>query len=361
MRPSPMRWLCLFAAIGFISVRPQSFAAVIDVSPLPSLFKTGAPKNLVEGGVAFDIDKRAVILLKLPHVAKLDFSYKAEGYFRLYYATAVEGNFRLSNEFLMSRPLLKNKGRLKLDLRHTLNWSADSFPLLIVEGTGRFSISNLKAFTVSNPGAYRKEKNRAFFWRPEVVRETTINFLTPVYWDFENKMHWPVVLGALFFLAALGIAVVRYFWGQKYDYLLRTVSILFILIYSVHFLIRFLPIVNFDPFISNNEKVKKNYSSPEFGQLAAAAREIIKPDDRVVFLGEEKDWFSPKALCFNIAPTKCVLYEQDSRQYASVRDVIKLEPSDVNIAVHYNSAHDLLPGFEKLYELNKNVFIAVRK
>lgn len=355
------RRLYLVVAIALTSVCPFAFAATVDIPPLLTLFETTADKTLKGGGVEFDIDKRAVILLKLPHIAQVAFDYEADGYFRLNYATVREGGYRVAHYFLMARPVMKGGGRIDLDLRHTINWSPESYPLLIVEGTGRLLIKNIKATTISDPLTYGKEKKRAFFWRPEVIRVTTINFLTPVFWDFENQLYWPAVLGGVFILTFMGFATVGFFIKQNFLRFLPVISIIFILVYSIHFVVRFLPIVHYGPFLSNNDKIRKNYFRPEFGQLVATAREVVKPSDRVLFMGETGDWLSPEALCFNVAPAKCVFRKLDGREYLDVVKVTRLKASEINVVVSYNSELDLPPGFEKIYEVNKNSFIAVKK
>lgn len=355
------RRLYLTIVIALITVRPFASAATVDIPPLLSLFETKTDKTIKKGGIAFDIDKRAVILLKLPHIANVMFDYEADGYFRLNYTTVKEGGYRVANHLLMARSLMKGKGHLDLDLRYTANWSPESYPLLIVEGTGQFLIKNIKATAISDPSVYRTEKNRAFFWRPEVVRVTTVNFLTPVYWDFTRNIHWPAVLGGLFLITVSGILVLKYFRKFPVEKYLPAVSIIFILVYSIHFVIKFTPVINAAPFLSSNEKVRKYSLRPEFGQLLAAAREMVKPDDRVVFAGEERDWLSPEATCFNLAPTKCVFYSPDSNEYAGIGKATKLKASEINVVVSYNSSYELPPGFVKKYELNKNAYIAVRE
>ena len=355
------RRLYLIIAIALITASPFASAATVDIPPLLMLFETKTNKTIIKGGVAFDIDKRAVILFKLPHIAQVMFDYEADGYFRLNYTTVKEGGRRVAHYLLMAQSLMKGKGHLDLNLRYTTNWSPESYPLLIVEGTGRFLIKNIRFTSVVDPSEYRKEKNRAFFWRPEVVRVTTINFLTPVYWDFARNIHWPAVLGGLFLITVSGILVLKYFRKIPVEKYLPAVSIIFILVYSIHFVIKFTPVINAAPFLSSNEKLRKYSFRPEFGQLLAAAREMVKSDDRVLFAGEERDWLSPEATCFNLAPTKCVFFSPDSNEYAGIGEATKLNASEINVVVSYNSSYELPPGFVKMYELSKNAYIAVRK
>ena len=355
------RRLYLIIAIALITACPFASAATVDIPPLLTLFETKTNKTMQNGGVVFDIDKRAVIFLKLPRIAQIAFDYDADGYFNLHYSTVNEGVYRVANYLLMKRSLIKGKGHLNLNLRHTINWSPKSYPLLIVDGTGQFSIKNIKVTAVADPSEYIKEKNHAFFWRPEVVRPTTINFLTPAYWDFEKNIPWPAVLGGLFLITVLAILVLKYSHKLPVEKYLPAVSIVFILVYSTQFVIKFIPLINAAPFLSSNDKIKKYSLKQEFGHLLVAAREMVKPDDRVVFIGEERDWFSPEATCFNLAPTKCVFYSSESNEYAGIADATKLNASEINVVVSYNSSHELPSGFVIKYELNKNAYIAVRE
>lgn len=333
----------------------------MDIPSLPSLFETAAKKTLKDGGISFDIDKKAYIFVKLPNVARIKFDYHANGYFYVYYATVKEKKYRLAHHLLMGRSLTKGSGSLDLNLRHTINWSPESYPMLIVQGTGQLLLKNIKATTVSDLSAYRAEKKRAFFWRPEVIRVTTINFLTPVFWDFENQLHWPVVLGLLFILAALASAGLAYFRGLGAGKYLRILSIIFIMVFSVHFIIRFIPAVNAAPFLSTSDKIKKYSLWPELGQLTAAVGEMIKPADKVVFMGEEGDWFSPETICFNIAPVKCIFPASGAVGYKGLYDPARFNVSSANVLVSYNSKQKLDAAFIKKYELNKNAYIAIRK
>lgn len=356
-----MHWLYLIITIALVTASPFASAATVDIPPLLSLFETKTDKTIKNGGVVFDIDKHAVILLKLPRIAQVAFDYEADGYFDLYYSTGSEGLYRVAGHLLMSRSLTKGKGHLDLNLRYTINWSPESYPLLIVDGTGQLLIKNIKATAMADPSQYRKEKKRAFFWRPEVVRVMSVNFLTPAYWDFEKNIHWPAVLGGLFLIAVFGILVLKYFFKISIDKYLPVLSIIFIFVYSTHFVIKFRPLVNATPFLSTNEKIRKYSLNREFGQLIATAREMVKRDDRVVFMGDERDWLSRESTCFNLAPIKCVYYNSESDEYAGIADATKMNASEINFMVSYNSSHELPPGFVKKYELNKNAFIAVRE
>lgn len=368
--------LILAVFSSFFLFTTPSLSATIDIPSIPSLYVTNSAKSLRYGGVLFDVDKRTTILIKLPGVAKVGFDYVSDGYFRLSHATTAQSAYKIDPYFLMGRSVLKGKGRLELDMRNTLQWSPDKLPLLILEGTGKFTIKNLTAQTVAKPTAYRSEKNSAFFWRPETLRASLMNSITPIYWNFSKKILWPKLLGNLFFVLLLSMAVLAVLFGKNLYRFLPEISLVFMLAFGLHFIIRFIPMVHWQFYLTNSEKTEKYYPIPEFGQLAAASRKIIKPADSVVVFTERGDWFSPKAACFNIAPANCTYYAPDDGKYYRLIDKHKRPRSiDYSVAaaavknlskhdavISYSASYFKLPDeYKKVYELNKNVFIAVKR
>jgi len=368
--------LMLTVFLSFFLFTAPSLSATIDIPSIPSLYVTNSSKSLSNGGVLFDIDKRTTILIKLPGVAKVGFDYVSDGYFRLSHSATAQSAYKIDPYFLMGRSVLKGKGRLKLDMRNALQWSPDNLPLLILEGTGKFTIKNLKAQTVSKTTAYKSEKNSAFFWRPETLRSSLMNSITPIYWDFSKKILWPKMLGGLFFVLLLSMAVLAVLFRKNLYRFLPEISLVFMLAFGLHFIIRFMPMVHWQFYLTNSEKTGKYYPIPEFGQLAAASLKIIKPEDNVVVFTEEGDWFSPKAACFNIAPVNCIYYAPGNGKYYRLIDKHE-RPKSINLSVvdapiknlskhdaviSYNASYFKLPDeYKKVYELNKNVFIAVKR
>lgn len=368
------RTIC-FSVAPFILYTP-AVAGTIDVPLIPSLFVSSAHKTFTDGAVSFDIDRHATILIKLPGLAEVGFDYEVDGFFRLEYVTVEQSKYKVYPSFVIGRTLKKGHGRLELNLRHTFLWSPETFPLLILQGTGRFTMKTLKAVTVSNPTAYRSEKNSAFFWRPEVFRSSLMNFITPIYWDFSRRISWPMVLGVVSLFSLLLMLALEYYFSVKLARFLPELSLIFILIFSVHFITKFIPMVHWKFFLTSNDKIRNYYPIPEFGHLAAASREIVKKTDKVVVFTEYGDWFSPKALCFNIAPVSCTYFVPGVNTYVSMpvryRHEYK-EPgrkpnvnySDIekfDVMVLYNSPYvELPPDFQKIYELNKNVLVAVKR
>lgn len=370
----------LFCVISFLFAQfiicVPAFARAIDVPLISSLFVSNANNTFKDGALSFDIDRHATILIKLSGLAEVGFDYEVDGFFRLEYVTVEQSRYKVYPSFVIGRTLKKGHGHLELNLRHTFLWSPKTFPLLILQGTGRFTMKTLKAVTVSNPAAYRSEKNSAFFWRPEVFRSSLMNFITPIYWDFSRRISWPMVLGVVSLFSLLLMLALEYYFNVKLAMFLSELSLIFILIFGLHFITKFIPMVHWKFFLTSNDKIRNYYPIPEFGHLAAASREIVKKTDKVVVFTEYGDWFSPKALCFNIAPVNCTYFVPGVNTYVSMpvryRHEYK-EPgrkpivnySDLqkfDVMVLYNSPYvELPPDFQKVYELNKNVLIAVKR
>lgn len=371
-------WLFrIFTTLVAMLILPQpAFAGAIEVPLIPSLFVSNAGKTFNDGAVTFDIDRHATILIKLSGLAEVDFDYEVDGYFRLDYITTELSKYKIDPTYAIGRSLDRRGGRLRLNLRQTISWSPETFPLLILQGTGRFTIKSIKAVTVSDPKSYRSEKNAAFFWRPEVFRSSLMNFITPMYWDFSKRISWPLVLGTAALLSLLVISLWAFISGVNQARLMRELSLVFILIFGAHFIIKFIPMVHWQFFLSSNDKIRNYYPIPEFGHLAAATREIVKPTDKVIIFTEYGDWFSPKAFCLNIAPVDCTYFVPGWNTYVSEpiryrhrynkpagRTVVNYSDlKNFNLIVLYNSPYVELPAdFKKIYELNKNVLIAAKR
>lgn len=340
-------------------------AGIIEVPPIETLYQTEAEVTAGDGGVTFDIDKKAAILVKLKGVAEISFDYHSDGYFRLDYLTSSGLIHKIDPYFLMGRPLFKGEGQLRLNFRRTINWGPDTYPLLIFSGTGTFTIKNLVVETVTDLSSYEPSKNSAFFWRPEALRSSMVGFITPVYWDFNKKVMWTNVLSFFYFFAVTALVITVFLGRPNLSRYLQKISLIFMLIFGLHFAVRFLPMVHWGFYLPASEKIKKYYPLPELGQLTATAREIIKPEDNVLVLGDE--WFSPKVICFNIAPVNCSIYDPrgwkrvGSLKHRGIEIISDMKSLDSNVIVSFNSSYEMPTGFKKIYELNKNAFIAEKK
>lgn len=355
-----------FRLVTAIAVCSFAFAAPADPSefnipPVKGLYVTSAGLSINDEKVVLDIDKNAYLLLKIPHLSQLNIKYSTDSTFLLRYTTIVEPVYVIKPHMLFSMKIGKGDGELHINLKDTINWEYDSYPYLIIEGTGKLVLERVNGLVVSDRTSIKKEKDRAFFWRPEQVRPMTMNSLTPVYWSYTSGYLWPDVLAIFFCVVAIPVTLILYLKGRDFKKAFITLSIITVIVFNVHFLIRFLPIVNVGFYLPNPEKIRKYYFREDFGNLAAKARETVNASDKVAFIGAERDWFSKEALCFNIAPTPCVYYKPGSQKLTGLMDVYGIEKSDINVVVSYNPDYPLPPGFEKIVTFNKNSFIAGKR
>ncbi len=359
-----IRHLISSAVIGlvltlFLPVAPVS-AGKIDLGPIASIWKSDTRKKISGEVITFEVDKRANVMIDLPKISKVSFDYETDGHFMLLY-TAVEKRKDPDPLFMQYERIRKGKGRVDLDFRRTIDWSPESRPFLVLEGTGNFSIKNATINVVSSLEEFRKEKNSALFWVPERVMNTSVNYTTPVYWDYSRKIPFADFLG-LIFLFLLVMSFFASLFYRQFDIKKFAIALSLVLtfVYSLHFAVRFLPMINAGPLASANERIKENYFNPEFGIITAKAREMVKGSDIVAVSAGKANWILKNAVCFNLEPVECVFYQQGSEELHGLRgDTIGF--SEVNILVAYNPDNAMPAGYEKIYELNKNVYIARKR
>jgi len=356
----------IFKLVTAIAVYSLAFAefgnsAEFKIPPIKGLYITQAGLSIKDEKVVLDIDKNAYLILKVPHLSQLTIKYSTDSTFLLHYTTIIEPVYVIQPHMLFSMKIRKGDGELHINFKDTINWEYDSYPYLIIKGTGKLVFEQVIGSVVSDRSLIKKEKDRAFFWRPEQVRTMSMNSLTPVYWRYTSGYLWPDVLAILFCVIAIPVTLILYLNGRNFKKAFTILSIITLIIYNAHFLIKFIPIVNVGFYLPNQEKIKKYYFREDFGNIVAKARETVQSSDKVAFMGAERDWFSKEALCFNIAPTPCVYYKPDSEKLTGLMDVYGIMSSDINVVVSYNSDYALPPGFKKIITFNKNSFIAGKK
>ncbi len=350
---------------GFIFFAPLSTSALTtEIMPSETLFFTNTPKSITESGATFYVDKRADIVFYLSEISTLTFDYESKGNFLLTYSSIddIKPQY-LMNPFTQKVKVLKGSGRLTLDLRKTIDWSEVSSPIITLEGTGAFKISNISAKKVESYSEYISEKDRSFFWIPEFPRLTTIIFLTPTYWSISKNLYFNEVLGKLFIVLILFLLAAKFISKRgdlgRYAIFL---SLFFVFIHVAHFTVRFLPYVNLRLYLSNEEKIEKNYYNPELGIVASTLREQIEQEGKVAIATDVGDPYAREMLCFYAAPAKCAIYIPHVSELEGIPPGRKrLNIAEIDTMVFYNSPYQLPVGFKKIYSLNKNVYIAAKR
>ncbi len=350
--------IALFLTL-FLPVAPVS-AGKIDLGSVASIWKSDTRKKINGEVITFEVDKRANVMVDLPRISEVSFDYETDGHFMLLYF-AVEKQKDPDPLYMQYKRIRKGKGRVDLDFRRTIDWSPESRPHLVLKGTGNFSITNATINTVSSIEEFIKEKNSALFWVPERVMNTSVNYTTPVYWDYFRNIAFADILGLIFLLLLVASFFARLFY-RPFDIKKAaiTLSLVLTFVYSLHFTVRFLPMINAGPLASANERIKENYFYPEFGIITAKAREMVKGSDIVAVFAGKGNWILKNTVCFNLEPVKCVFYEEGSVELAGLR-AGRIGFSEVNILVAYNPDNAIPAGYEKIYELNKNVYIARKR
>ena len=358
--------LLVFASVSLFHpyMMNSAFCATIPISQNEKTWLAQVPVSVEDNGVSLDIDKRGSLILTTANVATVTFDYETDGNFLVTTAAVFSPGDAVDSEFNERKKVWSGKGQLTFDFRRTKGWAPGCRPLLVLEGTGKFRIENLVITTPVNLNDYSKEKASAFFWGPVNIWHTTINFITPVYWDIGKKINFSEFLGIFYLvLVALTILAGLFIKNVRKERVVIWLSLAGVFIFALHFTIRFAPSINFSVIDSNEEKIKRNYYRPEFGIFAAKARETFKPDDVVAVMVENGDWLAREELCFNITPIKCVYWDSENNTmlgipWGDLPNYVTAEREEINAIAYFNSALPLPDGFKKVFEQNKNVFLA---
>lgn len=284
-------------------------------------------------------------ILDMNGIATLTFDYQADGWFSLTWDSIIDQPHNFIDAFVQTVQLQKGNGAVTLDFRRNRQWGENTVPYLKVRGTGTLVMRDISAQTVERPEEYLRLKRAAFFMMPENITPHSVNFLTPVYADERRNIYFADVLGIL--LITAGIAVTAISWKFPNIPARRIVinlSLLFMAVYSVHFLVRFAPEIHATPFLPGEEKISRNMYDRELGELIKNARQKIPPH-AAVFLDSGESVYPNRIICFYLMPRSC---EYDP---ASGPDAV----------VGYYPRSSLPPGFNKVSTMNENVYIALRQ
>lgn len=328
------------------------------------LFFSNTPKFITESGVIFDIDKRADIVFYLSEISSMTVEYESRGDFLLTYSSVLEIKPQeLLDPFTIKVKVMRGEGELTLDLRGTRSWSQESSPIITLEGTGIFKIKRIIVEKVGDAKEYVSGKNRAFFWIPEIPRLTTVLFLTPTYLDISGNQSLAGGVGSFFIMAVVFMLVIRLFSKnkQKIEKYFIYMSLFVSFVFAAHFMVRFVPNMNMEFYLENEEKIKKYNLNPELGELASATRKYIGAGDKVAVSTAHNDKFGREMLCFNVAPADCVFYEPLKSTLWGMRAQRRLRTKELDALVSYNASFPPPEGFEKVYVKNRNVYIARKK
>lgn len=357
--PMSSRVILRLAFVVFCFCAALEAREPIDFQTILPRIQSSAPGGVVNGGLAFKVEKSLVLILPLPAVQSIEFDAETDGYFTLHWLA--EANAPLSPNMIPNMTLLRGTTHCDLDMRICQNWSRESLPRLEIVGAGTLTLKNLAMTRIHPDTDIAATRATAQFWAPERIRGTTINFLTPVYWSSEGGYSWTFVWGCAFavFFAIYAIVSISQKKLRKPS-LVALSCLAWVLIYQLQFVIRFYPMLNKGVLVSNDDKLRNYPLSPGLGQLVVMAKEAI-PENAQVIIDAKKDDWSAQILCFNLAPRRCGYKLIADDKLAGIMQANTISIPEATYWVSYFGETPLPKEFEKVYSQSALLFVARRK
>jgi hypothetical protein len=350
------------------AVAPPARAGAADLVPvsletLGGRLEANAPTALTQRGLEIRVDGYALVVL--PFAAQeLELDAEADAPILLSWTSRSAGGLRPYGPPWRYATVPRTPAPLRLDLRIAQGWTPSAQPALLLKGTGTVVVHAMRARPAPRePAEARAALDRALLWAPESVGHTTINLLTPSYWSATRRV-WlaDVVAGAALsvFLAALAASRLRR--GRlRPGPALAVAGLAALALWDAHFLVRFLPMANLRVEPDREARIRENYYfDPEFGALAALARETLGPGERVGTMGGPKDWFAPQTLCFDLAPRPCAIVRPGEAVHAGISRVGSLRPDEIDAIVSFHGG-PLPDGFETVAAVTPRAVVARRR
>jgi len=340
----------------------------VPVQALAGAAKSNVPLAASGLGLEVPVETASILLLALQGAEELEMEYQASGILLLTFLTVDSSARSLPDHrgppyrYVRVPP---GRGRLDLDLLSAPHWSRTGIPYLLLEGSGRFTITRLRYRpSPSDRASVREALDRAVFFAPLPIGYTTVNILEPPYWSYAEGSFLYDRLGAAFLILA-GILILGYLLARRRSPPAPALALAALAVAAPADLLflgklaRAAPLsVHLDPEV----RIRENYAyAPKLGALAALARATLRPDDRVAVEGHGPDWFAPEALCFNLAPRRCVTIRPGEREYLGLAGVDRLRPDEIDAIVSIDADRPLPDGFSKVAEVSDNTYVARRR
>jgi hypothetical protein len=345
-----------------------AFAALVALlAGCPGAPRGASPREIAlpPGGIGIRADGVTMSMLPIDGVEDLELEYRASGHLHLTWGTAETPEDMRSIAVPWRHAVVApGTGSLRLDLRTTPAWSPARHPYLRVAGTGELVITRLRAVPVTRNGARLvDDQDAAWRWAPVSVDHSTVNLLDPPYWKVSTPSLLFHRLGWLFLaLTAAGCAGMA-LWRRSF----RPGPVVALAALSTMALgngvawARLLPVLDLRLPSGREERIRDGYRlDAEIGPLAALARAHLRPDDRVGILVAPGAWYPWEALCFNLAPRRCVHLEPGAAESMGLQGVDRLRLEDLDAVVTFHPVDPIPPGFVPVASLNPNATVARR-
>lgn len=365
---STLAWRSLGATLAFALAAAVPVAADERMVPVPleslsGRIRSNGPFSLGARGLETEVDGWRNLSLPLA-AQELELDVEADGPVLLTWAMRNGIRVRQRGPPWRYVTLPRPAGTVRLDLRQAADWTPSSQAVLTLDGSGRVAIRALRVRPVpADPAAAGDALDRALLRAPESMGHTTINCLTPAYWSATRGIWLADVVAGL--ALAVGIAVLalerlrRGRWRPRVA--LAAAAVAAIGAWDVHFLVRFLPMASLKVPGSAEARIRDGYAfAPELGELAELARRTLRADERVGAMAEEKDWFAPQTLCFNLAPRRCAIVRQGAREHAGIQGIERLREDEIDAIVSFRG-EPLPEGFVPVAAVSARALVARRR
>ncbi|HVP67316.1 MAG TPA: hypothetical protein VMT17_08645 [Anaeromyxobacteraceae bacterium] len=335
--------------------------------PLAKASWSNVPIRAGEGELGLDVEQPSALVLPIRGAQELEIEYQASGILLLTYNTVDAESGKLPDHRgppYRYRRLAPGRGRVRLDLRETANWSTRREPYLLLEGSGRFTITGLR-YRPRPPdeASVRAALDRSAFLAPIAIGYTTVNLLYAPWWSQSERTFLYDRLGLLF-LGLVAVGAVAALASRRIPLVgaIAGAAILATAASDAVFLAKLLPSVELTFPLDPEARIRENHRyAPKLGALAALARRTLPPGDRVAVRSFPNDWFAPEVLCFNLAPRRCATLAPGAAEYVGPSQVDRLRPDEVDAVVSIDSAEPLPPGFARVAEVSPGAYVARRR
>lgn len=355
-------------AAALLAAAPSLTPAAAPLQEVPLASLGGVISNAAIArtprGLEFDVSDPVGLLLPLPRIRIIRVDLAADAPMLVSFLVDPRGPPAPGLPPWRGRPLSTGATRLTVDLAEVPGWSGASLPALRFEGAGHVVLSRLRVGPrVPSEEAARDDVDRAALWSSDPPWHTSINHISPPLWSASKGTYLSEVVAvaaaALFAATLLGVRLSRGRWRSGPA--LAAAALLAVAAHGIHAAVRFFPAWNLSPKLDPEARIRDNYGFiAQLGPLAALARSIIGPGERVGVVAYASDWFGPQTLCFQLAPRRCVAVRPGEAEHRGISGIGTLRDDEIDVVVSYD-APELPPGFVPVAAVSPRAFVARRR